>query len=86
MAHLNIKNDEAHRLASELAEVRGSSLTDAVTAALTESLRAARDPRRGAEALLAQVRQVQELVATLPDLDTRDSDAILGYDEHGLPR
>ena len=24
--------------------------------------------------------------AALPDLDTRGSDEILGYDEHGLPR
>lgn len=85
MAHLNIKNDEAHRLARELAAQRGSSLTEAVTTALSESLRAARDPAAGYAALLAEVRQVQELVAALPDLDVRDADEIIGYDERGLP-
>ena len=86
MAHLNIKSDEAHRLASELAAQRGSSLTEAVTAALGDSLRAGRDPTAGLAALLAEVRQVQELVSALPDLDRRDPDQILGYDERGLPR
>lgn len=34
--HLNIKNDEAHKLASELAQLTGESLTSAVTLALRE--------------------------------------------------
>ncbi len=85
MPHLNIKSDEAHRLASELAAQRGSSLTEAVTAALGESLRGGREGATDFEALLAEVRQVQELVAALPDLDPRDPDTILGYDERGLP-
>ncbi len=32
--HLNIKNDEAHKLATELAGLTGESLTAAVTLAL----------------------------------------------------
>jgi len=82
---LNIKSDEAHRLAKALAHARGSSLTDAVTAALSESLRAERDPDAGVDTLLAEVREVQSLVAGLPDRDPRPADEILGYDEHGLP-
>jgi len=35
---LNIKNDEAHRLAQELAALTGESLTTAVTQALRERL------------------------------------------------
>lgn len=85
MAHLNIKNDEAHRLASELAAARGTSLTEAVTAALGECLRTAGDRSTDAATLLAEVRQVQALVASLPDRDTRTADEILGYDERGLP-
>ncbi len=42
--HLNIKNDEAHKLATELAELTGESLTSAVTLALRERL--ARERRR----------------------------------------
>lgn len=82
---LNIKNEEAHRLARELAAARGSSLTDAVTAALSESLRAARGQQAGIEALLAEVHQVQSLVAALPDRDMRSADEILGYDDLGMP-
>jgi len=82
---LNIKSDEAHRLAKALASARGSSLTDAVTSALSESLRAERDPATGIHTLLAEVRQVQSLVADLPDRDARPPDEILGYDERGLP-
>ena len=82
---LNIKSREAHRLAKELASARGTTLTDAVTTALTESLRSTREQSTGFETLLAEVRQVQALVAALPDRDDRDPDAILGYDERGLP-
>jgi hypothetical protein len=42
--HLNIKNDEVHRLATELARLPGENLTSAVTAALRERL--ARERRR----------------------------------------
>lgn len=82
---LNIKSAEAHRLAKELADIRGSSLTDAVTAALSETLRASREPGAGSETLLAEVRQVQALVAELPDIDDRTAEEIIGYDELGMP-
>jgi antitoxin VapB len=82
---LNIKSDEAHRLAKALAESRGSSLTDAVTSALSESLRAERDQAAGIDSLLAEVREVQSLVAELPDRDLRTPEEILGYDDRGLP-
>ena len=39
---LNIKNDEAHRLAREIAAATGSSLTDAVVTALREKLASVR--------------------------------------------
>ena len=42
--HLNIKNDEAHKLATELAQLTGENLTSAVTLALRERL--ARERRR----------------------------------------
>ena len=42
--HLNIKNDEAHKLATELARLTGENLTSAVTLALRE--RMARERRR----------------------------------------
>ena len=81
---LNIKNDEAHRLARELAEARGLSLTDAVTEALRLGVKAVH--RDGDEdRLLREVEPIQAFLAQLPDRDVRDADEILGYDEHGLP-
>lgn len=84
---LNIKSDEAHRLAKELAQATGTTLTDAVTEALRHRVQSAVD--RGAEdeaLLLAEIEEIQELVAGLPDRDTRTPEEILGYDALGLPR
>jgi antitoxin VapB len=81
--HLNIKNDEAHRLASELAELTGESLTSAVTLALRERLARERRRRRP-DRIAAQLMKIGSRYAMLPDTG-RTPDDILGYDEHGLP-
>lgn len=81
---LNIKNDEAHRLASELAEQNDTTLTDAVTSALRETLERGRRTA-DIEAVLAAVSEIQHFVADLPDRDPRSPDEILGYDDRGLP-
>jgi antitoxin VapB len=82
---LNIKSAEARRLATELAELTGESLTDAVTAALQERLvkerRARRKPGEIAEKLMALGREI----SSYPIKDSRTADEILGYDENGLP-
>lgn len=87
---LNIKNDEAHRLAAELARRTGESMARVVTKALRERLdRLERDGSTAGR--LAAVREIQENVARAlarakisapvqADLDLAD------YDEHGLPR
>lgn len=83
---LNIKNEEAHRLAKALADATGKTLTDAVTDALRHQLRAENGNDVEDEALLlAEVAGIQRLVAALPDRDTRPPEEILGYDAHGLP-
>jgi hypothetical protein len=51
----------------------------------TDRARVTRNPAAGLEALLAEVAQVQALVADLPDRDVRSPEEILGYDERGLP-
>ena len=83
---LNIKSEEAHRLARELAEATGTTLTEAVTSALQHRVRA--EAERGADdetLLLAELEDIQRLIAALPDRDTRSAEEILGYDPHGLP-
>lgn len=78
---LSVKNEEADRLARELAETTGESLTEAVLVALRQRLERERS-RRGVATRLS--RLTQEL-AVYPILDNRSADQILGYDQHGLP-
>ena len=81
--HLNIKNDEAHRLATELAQLTGASLTAAVTAALRDQL-AREHRRRQTDKMAERLMKIGHRYAGLPDTG-RSPDEILGYDDHGLP-
>jgi antitoxin VapB len=81
---LSIKNSEADRLARELADATGESLTDAVIRALRERLERIKGSRRAA-GLSDEIARIQERIAQLPRLDERGDDEILGYDERGLP-
>jgi antitoxin VapB len=79
---MNIKSDEAHRLARELARLTGESVTGAVTEALRERL--ARLRRKGmAERVMDIARESAPLFKT--PFESGDADAAL-YDERGLPR
>ena len=77
---LSIKSERADRLARDLAELTGESITDAVVASIEARLDLERRPRRS-----LGLGDIVERFARLPLLDERDSDDIIGYDEHGLP-
>jgi antitoxin VapB len=81
--HLNIKNDEAHRLATELAQRTGESLMTAVTTALREQLALERR-RRQSDKVAERLMKIGNRYAFLPDTG-RSLNEILGYDEQGLP-
>jgi len=79
---LNIKNEEAHRLAQELAALTGETMTAAVTEALRERLNRVR--KKGL---------VEELKAIAKDCAARIKEPYrsidhgeLLYDELGLPK
>jgi antitoxin VapB len=81
---LNIKNDEAHRLAREIADLTGESLTSAVTVALRERLARIKDERTGlAERLLAIGRDCAAHMKE-PWLTVEHGELL--YDERGLPK
>ena len=82
---LNIKNPEADRLARQLADKTGQSITDAVTEALREKL-ARETARRRPRTLVEDLREIGRRCAALPVLDKRSPDEIIGYDEIGVPR
>ena len=82
---LNIKSEEAHRLAQELARLTGESMTAAVTQAMRERLdRVRREPAVGlAERLLAIGKDcAAHLKEPFRTVDHGD----LLYDESGFPR
>ncbi|HEY7770232.1 hypothetical protein [Longimicrobium sp.] len=47
--------------------------------------RASADEEQALEALRGDLRAIQSSYVSLPVLDDRHADEILGYDEHGLP-
>ena len=82
---MNIKNPEAHRLARELADLTGESVTGAVTESLRERLERLRaEQREGvAAALLVVGRDAAKRMS--PKLRQTDPEDLL-YDSDGLPR
>jgi antitoxin VapB len=81
---LNIKNEETHRVAAQLAKLTGETMTKAVTIALQERLE--REKRRRNRAGVADaLMKIARRCASRPVLDDRSADEILGYDAHGLP-
>jgi antitoxin VapB len=82
---MNIKDPEAHRLAREVAEATGESLTRAVTESLRERLERLRGEQGGrlSERLLAIGRDTaKRLPESVRSMDHGD----LLYGKDGLPR
>lgn len=82
---LNIRNPEAEKLAAELAKRTGETKTEAVIKALRDRLARVRR-ERAKRHLVDELEEIADHAASLPVLDERTPDEIIGYDEHGLPR
>lgn len=82
---LNIKNAETHRLAQELANLTGESMTVAVDAAIRERLdRVRENSRQGLAERLMKI--AKECSAHLKEpCKSMNIDELL-YDENGLPK
>jgi antitoxin VapB len=84
---LNIRDPEAQRLARELADATGETMTSAVIKALRERLERLRTRQTiGHAERAARLMAHGKRFAALPVLDARSPDEIIGYDEIGLPR
>lgn len=83
---LNIKNPEAHVLASELAELTGETLTTAVVVALRERLDAQKR-RHGRGDMAGRMLQFADRfkAGMRPGCKSQDHGDLL-YGEDGLPR
>jgi antitoxin VapB len=82
---ISIKSPEADRLARQLAAATGESITVAIINAMRERLVREERKRQNIEALLDEVRAISHHCASLPLLDSRTDDEIMGWDENGLP-
>ena len=83
---LNIKDENTHQAARELAQARGVSITEAVTVAIQEALVRERGQRHRQKSDLSNtLDEIALHCADLPLLDARSPDDILGYDDSGAP-
>ena len=83
---LNIKNENTCRLAGELAQLMGETMTGAITVALRERLERERH-RRGAAALAAELHAIgQRCAGFLGPGPSAVEHGDLLYDERGLPK
>jgi antitoxin VapB len=82
---LNIKNDEVHRLARDVAALTGATMTHAIQTALEEKLQ--RLTLAGAADRRPRAQRVRAVLASLPaapvTATSRHDDL---YDEAGLPK
>jgi antitoxin VapB len=86
MTHqLNIKGEDAYRLASQLAELTGESLTTAVITALRERLER-EQALRDREARIARIRALTAEIRRNLRQPLPSSDHSWLYDENGLPK
>ena len=82
-AQMNIKSDEAYALASELAEIEGVSLTQAVLEALRAHHRMLTREKK-IEDLMAFCRETRAMMP--PEMLAFDIDKELYDEETGLPK
>ena len=83
-AQLNIKSEDAYRLASRLSELTGESLTAVVTKALQAELERAerqRDVEAEVDRVMALAREIRAHMR-----EPVSSDTSWMYDENGLPK
>jgi antitoxin VapB len=81
---LNFKSDEADRLARELADRTGETLTQAVITALRERLERSRPAPDDAD-LVDDVLKLADRFTRLPVFDACTAVESIGYDQHGVP-
>jgi antitoxin VapB len=82
---LSINHDEADRLARALVRRNWRDPHPGGGHGVAQRLDRIRRPGR-IKRLQAEIDALKKRVAKLPVVDSRAADAIIGYDEHGLPR
>ncbi|MCC6585808.1 MAG: type II toxin-antitoxin system VapB family antitoxin [Bryobacterales bacterium] len=81
---ISIKNGETERLARNLAQLTGESLTEALRIALAERYDRLRRARSG-RSLANELNAIALRCAKRPVISSLSAEDILGYDEDGVP-
>jgi antitoxin VapB len=81
---ISIKNSHTEKLARQVAEVTGESITEAIQKSLQERIERLQKQRRQKQ-VEARLEEIVLRLRALPVLDKRSADEIIGYDEHGIP-
>lgn len=79
---LSIKNEQAEKLARDLAERTGETITQAIIHALEDRLQRISGCRKSTD-IMQEIIAISNHCHALPDLDHRSPDEIIGYDENG---
>lgn len=82
---LSIKDPKADKLARELAQETGQTITQAVIKALDDQLKRIKQKHNYRENLANELMDIGRHCANLPILDYRSPNEILNYNENGLP-
>ncbi len=80
---LSIRNSQAEQLAREVAAISGENLTQTIIHALEERLERLRGRRTVADTT-QEIMAVSQRCSSLPDLDRRSPEEILGYNQSGI--
>lgn len=81
---ITIKNDQTERIARQLADLTGESLTDAIRLSVAERLDRLTRHRAGLS-LAGEINEIGLRCSRRPVVSTLSADEILGYDESGIP-
>ena len=83
---LSIKHPEADKMARELAQLTGLSMTQAIMEALRQQISALKSRKAQNDANdISEIMAIIDHCSSLPTLNNLSADEILGYNEFGLP-
>ncbi len=79
---ISIRNEKTEKLAREVAVLTGENITTAIMHALEDRLNRIKG-RKTTIDLKEEIMQISTRCKSLPDIDPRTPDEILGYDQDG---
>lgn len=80
---LSIRNPKAEKLAREIAAITGGKITQEIITALEDRLERLRG-RNTHTSTVDEIIKISKRCSSLPDLDKRSPEEILGYNKNGV--